>query len=817
MFLTTCGNNYSQLTVKEINDLLRFADILSKSLEGSNKDKANNISQSIVSMLHILHPENELVKYVCGSVLSNVNNYLGLDKNFERYHNRDLLECLHELIQREEFHIQGTDSSYFVNAQKLAYDRIKENSFYSFSAPTSMGKTFLIRMFIKEKVSKNEKKNFAIVVPSKALINEVSNSIIEDIGEELANKKYMVIQTPNTINSSDELNYIMVFTQERLLQFLIKNKEIKLSYVFIDEAHKMSAADERSPFFYKCIEILQSEHYGVKIVFSSPNIINPEVFLNSININGNKGFNRFQYSPVNQLKIIIDIPKQSGYIYNDLENKFIQVENNNPLPNTIEKIVYAVGRDKSNIVFCNSKKDAILWANNYTELVPDDYSENSSIQSLIRDIKEEIHPDCYLTKTLLKGVAYHVAYLPASIKEKIETLYRQKIIRTLFCTSTLLEGVNFPADNLFIKLSRKDSWLKEEQRVDFKNLIGRVGRIDFNLFGNVFCISDNDVNEQYKSAISEDIPLQKLSIEQLPDSKKREIVNLLASGKTVIEKKTSDTYPDVGFRRKILNILLKEVLDDRHGITFQSFEEYLSPTTCNQIKTAFSDNLNSVPDDLLATQNEIVKLDNAINSGLIYPSEVTYSNIRDFLNSLSDIFNWSKFEEKTDIGNKNRLLFFSHLVLEWVYGNTVKSLIEKAIEYATKNGVYYMYEEPHNRPYDDSLEQKNKIINETLDYVDKILQYKIPNYFLKFSDRYKEIKNIDEIAEDWYEYVEYGTTSKIVIKLQQLGLSRGFALYINKNKLYRHEGKKLKLDIEKIDERYSQELRRFMLNHSEYV
>lgn len=45
-----------------------------------------------------------------------------------------------------------------------------------------------------------------------------------------------------------------------------------------------------------------------------------------------------------------------------------------------------------------------------------------------------------------------------------------------------------PADNLFITDNK--IFRSEMEPVDFRNLIGRVGRISFNLFGNVYFVSE---------------------------------------------------------------------------------------------------------------------------------------------------------------------------------------------------------------------------------------------------------------------------------------------------------------------------------------
>lgn len=806
------------LTEQEKIDLLRFADILSKSTEESKRDFHSNIAQSIVSMLNDVYIDDCVIKYVNGSVLSNVNNYLGLDKNFKDYFNRDFLDFFKECLERETYSIPGNETQYFISSQKLAYERIKQNDYYSFSAPTSMGKTFLIRMFIKEAIKNNTKQNFAIVVPSKALINEVSNSIIDDNKDNLIINKFKVIQSAAAITENSDYNYVMVLTQERLLQLLLQNKNIKLSHVFIDEAHKISEADDRSPFLYKCIEILEKEHFGVKINFSCPNIPNPEIYLKSIKGVGNKGYNCFKYSPVNQLKSIIDIVEGNTFIYNDLEKVFIEVKNDKNEFVDIVDIVNKIGYGESNIVFCNSKKEATKWANEYIELISDDLSKDCEIIDLISNIKEEIHEECYLTKTLNKGVAYHVAYLPSNIKEKIEKLYRKGKIKTIFCTSTLLEGVNFPADNLFIKLNNKDSWLKDKQRASFKNLIGRVGRVDFNLFGNVYCISENAVKE-YKNAISEDVSLQSLSLDKLTENRKRDIVELLVKGKTSLEKRPTDTFESLGFARKILNMLLKEIVDNNPGIVTQAFSKQLSEPIINTIKENFLNKQNKIPKDLLITCDEMEKLDYAINNlELKYPDHISYSSVVSFLESLHEIFNWNKYESGDDIGNKNRLKYYALLFMKWIFGKPINAIINEAIEHAKENGVYYKFEKPNLQEYKGTSEQINKIINDVLDEIDKILQFKIPNYFQKFSERYKELKQIENLTNDWYEFVEYGTNNPLQIKFQQIGLSREFATYIFKNKHFSSEKGKIKILINNIkSNKFIDEIERLKINYPEFI
>ena len=148
----------------------------------------------------------------------------------------------------------------------------------------------------------------------------------------------------------------------------------------------------------------------------------------------------------------------------------------------------------------------------------------------------------------------------------------------------------------------------------------------------------------------------------------------------------------------------------------------------------------------------------------------------------------------------NRLLDSHALILnKWFYGMTINKIISDSIEYY-KNPSHKMTlrfaktkEEKEiepdpwykDIPYNDSLPHRNKLITDTLKEIEHIILFKLSNYFHKFSTQYKKIKNINNMKNDWYEYVEYGTTEGLVIFLQQVGFTREASLYIYKNsKIY---------------------------------
>lgn len=76
-----------------VNDALRFSDLLSKSSYAPTADRDHLWGQEIAILLRLLYPEDEVVKYYLGSVLSAVGNYRGLmSKTIEGFHSKDFFD-----------------------------------------------------------------------------------------------------------------------------------------------------------------------------------------------------------------------------------------------------------------------------------------------------------------------------------------------------------------------------------------------------------------------------------------------------------------------------------------------------------------------------------------------------------------------------------------------------------------------------------------------------------------------------------------------------------------------------------------------------
>ncbi len=63
-------------------------------------------------------------------------------------------------------------------------------------------------------------------------------------------------------------------------------------------------------------------------------------------------------------------------------------------------------------------------------------------------------------------------------------------------------------------------------------------------------------------------------------------------------------------------------------------------------------------------------------------------------------------------------------------------------------------------PFDGSRKHKHIIIAGTFEAIEDVLLFRLSNYFLYFSEEYKRQHPSEPFTNDWYEFVEYGTTNR---------------------------------------------------------
>ena len=588
-------------------------------------------------------------------------------------------------------------------------------------------------------------------------------------------------------------------TPERLLHMMIGKPQIKIDFLFVDEAHKISDRGGRSTYYYKVIAQLSKMKEMPTVIFASPNIPNPEVYLSlipKINIDEVKKL-ASKYTPVCQFKYFLDLCEGQAYFYNDYSKSLSSI-GKIPQEDELSDIVNRVGSTQQNIIYCNSRQKVVDYAVQYASKLP--IKDDEKLISLANDIRNEVHNDCYLADLIQRGVAYHVGYLPTNIRLRIEKSFVDGILRTIFCTSTLVEGVNLPADNLFITSYRNGNSNMDE--VKFRNLVGRVGRIKYNLYGNVFLIRMEDrlKTQNYIDLLQNDVPKQEISI-NLIDNKKylSLVVDDLARGDMELTKvREAATEKDFDALRKFAMIFTKDIAEDNITPIREAFSSLLDEESEYKIKENFP--VEKTSDDINFSYDQIINLRELVESGQEYPKltgendEVDFEELVDFLMKLRKVFKWDIYEKRT-IGKSGTyredsvVRWYAVILLRWIRGNGLSQIIYHALKYKEKNpnsGVWVGNMKMADVYNKNSKSHKNYIIAETLGVIENVLLFSISNYFRKFSLEYKDVHQVDHFQNDWYEYVEYGTTNPLTIFLQQSGFSRESSKYIeeptNQNK-----------------------------------
>ncbi len=791
------NRNTVQFDEKRLNDLLRFADILSKSDESSQSGIHKIWSQQIIALLDKLYPNNYKIKFYMHSILLACNNIQGIKIDKFIVENESVFDELIDLSDREYFKVPNTENEFFFEDQKSIFDGFA-HQYFSYSAPTSMGKSYVMRVFIKQQIIAGSTSNFAIIVPTKALINEVRSKILSSLGKDLMSQHdYKVVTSANDMLLEQEHHFIFIMTPERFL-YLMNTTDKTVEYLFIDEAHKISTKDARSPFYYEMVDKISATDAKPHIIFSSPNIPNPEVYLSLIPDENDKQRKQAVYSPVCQMKYLINLKDGLVKAYNDYSKQFIKMGNASTSLTLPRLINMVSSKPEQNIIYCGSIRETLELAVEYANTVgyvqtPD---KKVRLEAISKDIKNQINSDYYLVDLIKKGIAFHVGYLPASIRKQIEDAFRDRIITTLFCTSTLIEGVNLPADNLFITSHKNGQHNLDD--VSFRNLIGRVGRIDHSLFGNVFMVclphADHKTPEKYEKLLTEDISDQHLSIEKgLSTSQKKAIITSLVSNDFEMRTKPEATTADeFSFMRKQALIFVNDLKSGKQSCIVQALKPFASTDDIQRILQNAQN--NPITKGLDVSPDQIISLSQFVSNGNEYPplrnNEIDYNDVVEFLLSLSSVFKWRIYEKKT-LGygneprvNNARISMYANLLYRWMSGYGLSTIILAAIQYKEKHpetGIWsnnQKIEDYYNR---NDPRHKNLVISDTLNIIENVILFSIANYFREFSTEYKRQHDNKPFDNDWYEYVEFGTTNQLTIVLQRYGFSREASSYIIKH------------------------------------
>lgn len=750
-----------QLTQKEFLDILRFSDILSRSDTPLNR----NIALKIVSTLFDAYQGNEIYQFFAQNTMIKIGNFPSLELLEKEGIGFDNKEVELDKILKKTFQQTSHEGRFFTDSQYETFLELVNSNHYSFSAGTSFGKSFLFSEFVNWIIKeKNSSENIVFLVPTRALITQVK----EDIEFNIKDNNYKIVTNSDIPALFKDKRFIFVLTPERLLSYFANKNNPTISTMIIDEAQNIVSSDERSATFYHAITL--AEQKSIKLYFASPNVPNPEVFLELVGNSTEESKSILDVSVV-QNKFFVDFTSNKYRIYYDFVQD-IEYDERELNIHSFDDFLMKMNKEDQSIIYCNSVRYTVEIAEKFSRKIA--ISNDKELLELSKYIKENIHSEYYLANLIEKGIAFHFGALPQELRKQIEELFKRGKIKYLFTTSTLLQGVNLPAKNLFI-LSDKIG-LANLNELDFRNLAGRAGRLARELYGNLFVIRLDLGSKTERLLNFRNLPEIKSQILSGQKNFYQNIGNVLENKEMTNKRMSAKKKREIADYATVLTYQLKK------NVPSQLIENFNQKNNDSKKLRKKMIDFN-IPEDalMLSTTIKPVYQEKTYNleEPLIFDADYSAKFCRKILDILSKNYNWLEEEDGRYLGNESRLGYYSVLMSEWIQSKPLNFMIKSTIVYHENNGIKISINgDPKNQVVFSisNFNHVNHVINSLLKDVENILKFKVKNYVIN----YLKLTNQDD--SQWQNYLEYGTYDSTIIELQKIGFDRTISMEIAQHK-----------------------------------
>ena len=489
-------SDYSvQLTDDILVRLLQSAVTLS----GSNDKKYREAAYRIVaSAAELAGEELPGIPYLMLLSLARMGNFPAADFAKKHYEISEAGFPVRELAEtvgrRQDNSVSlGGVTSALTDFQLELWEKIHDLKTIGISAPTSAGKSFVLQGHAREYLSSQKNTNIVFVVPTRALINQVSDDISNWLPNMPSNIELITTPIPREISLPPKAVYVL--TQERLQLLLTSHERLFFDLMLVDEV-QIIGDGPRGVLLSSVVETALDRNHNMQLLLAGANIKDP----GSIS----KIFGREQRtvctdeSPVLQDILFVDcIPgkPRAANLSIRIENELLplgELDCEQPLIDHNSKLINValrLGIGGQNLLYALGPAEAEKIAFGISDAL--DAEKDDGLAELSIFIKDAIHPKFQLSNDVLKAVGYHYGRLPTLVRKAIEDAFSKGILKYLVTTSTLLHGVNMPARNLFLHKPQrgKDHPIPS---TDFWNLAGRAGRLGKELAGNIFLIDYQD-------------------------------------------------------------------------------------------------------------------------------------------------------------------------------------------------------------------------------------------------------------------------------------------------------------------------------------
>lgn len=517
-FAVRLGFVTGKISIVSYELLLKSLNLLKEISNRKESDFNRQLAIMIVALLwtHAGEDRKDSLRQIMTPILSSMGfspSNLMLDNILKSQHVYSPIASYFDKLRiiahdlKNEISVAG--KSYILTGfQAELWKVIEESKLVGISAPTSAGKSFLIYLKIIDMVSKGGKR-MVYVVPTLSLISQVTS----DLTKLLRQHRIGGIEVLNSFEENVD-SFIYVVTQERAIVIFSEKGVGRLDLLVVDEVQNLekvaNEGENRPKILYDVLTDVRNDIDTGKVILSGPRLRNI----------GNLGFRIFGETstekvtdapPVlsltysisqekkkhilNLYSAIFDVPIQQEIKNDEVIQGLGQVKYTTKFNEYLHHVLERLSGDV-NVVFSptslQARKSAGAYASASGRSVRDVAKECADLGAYLR---RSVHPRYELAGMVERGVAYHTGKTPMHVRKSIEYATSKSWLSTLFCTTTLMQGVNLPAKNVVIRNPNLFTRKMEGQSVslsayEFANLRGRAGRLLTDFIGRTIVLDE---------------------------------------------------------------------------------------------------------------------------------------------------------------------------------------------------------------------------------------------------------------------------------------------------------------------------------------
>ena len=614
------------------------------------------------------------------------------------------------------------------------------------SAPTSFGKTFLLREIIF--LNRERYRNILLLFPTIALLNENTESVNQLIQE--LKLEYKII---NNVYSGieDTEKHIFILTPERALKLLADNANLSIDFFFFDEVYKIDEDFDRNEdsnekegeedvkqdngnrakAFRIVLYLLAKsvKEYYLAGPYLNLNQVKKgmQIFLKDNNITPIQ----IEFEPTSRIEI--DAWKMNGIEYHPILGEIKKQLYAHAGPSTKEKVQGIVKYLQENrlgqaIFYCSTPSNSMKYTRDIIEAfseekekkIPYDFIEHLKKKYNVKIGKSKDSTMYWsLVQALENGIGIHHGKFPKYVQNEVLRLFNNGDFDYLFCTSTIIEGVNTNAKNVVIINNSVGNTTMTAFAL--KNIKGRAGRYYHHAMGRVF----------------------------YTDSKQRQIEN---ADDMQLNFQTYDTHPILN--ADIDNASLDDLAEENRNIKVEREEKF---------------NRNLLPDNVFIKNR-------------LYPRDVQEK----YLNYIMQTNVFRKFVGL--IGNSSNIHYF---LTNKVINVILETFEETQILDTNKAKVYYSVVSTYSQNgtigilqyHIGKLQENNSMFEEKIDsayikafeQIRNIVEYEIPKLLCLFESLFQQAGkllgyNMDDFnLSSVIRFFELGITTELGLFLVEFG------------------------------------------------